>query len=91
MKPLKHPDLVLMDINLNNEMNGIDAASKIHSFSDIPVIYMTAYSDDKTLERAKITEPFGYLIKPFKDREVNITIQIALYRHEMEKKLKESY
>jgi AmiR/NasT family two-component response regulator len=52
---------------------------------------MTAYSDDKTLERAKITEPFGYLIKPFKDREVNITIEIALYRHEMEKKLKESY
>jgi CheY-like chemotaxis protein len=86
-----HPDLILMDINLNNEMDGIDASSKIHSFSDIPVIYMTAYSDDKTLERAKITEPFGYLIKPFKDREVNITIEIALYRHEMEKKLKESY
>ena len=72
-----HPDLVLMDINLNNEMDGIDAASKIHSFSDIPVIYMTAYSDDKTLERAKITEPFGYLIKPFKDREVNITIELS--------------
>ena len=66
------PDLVLMDINLHGEMDGIETASKIHSFSDIPVIYLTAYSDDKTLERAKITEPFAYMIKPFKDRELQI-------------------
>lgn len=53
-------------------------------------MYLTAYADEKTIERAKITEPFGYLIKPFKERELHITIEIALYKHEMEKKLKES-
>lgn len=52
-----HPDLILMDINLNREMDGIEAASRIQSFSDIPVIYLTAYTDEITLERAKITEP----------------------------------
>src|SRR5659263_614295 len=57
-----NPDLVLMDINLYGEMDGIEAASQIHSFSDIPVIYLTAFSDDKTLERAKITEPYTCLL-----------------------------
>jgi len=85
------PDLVLMDINLNSEMDGIEAASKIHSFSDIPVIYLTAYSDDIILARAKITEPYAYLIKPFKDRELQINIEIAFYKYTMEKKIKESY
>src|SRR5659263_616717 len=65
-----NPDLMLMDINLNSEMDGIEAAAQIHSFYDIPVIYLTAYADNKTLERAKITEPYTYLIKPFKDREL---------------------
>jgi len=85
------PDLILMDINLNAEMDGVEAASKIHSFSDIPVIYLTAFSDDKTLSRAKITEPYAYIIKPFRDRELQINIDIALYKHTMETKLKESY
>lgn len=85
------PDLVLMDINLNREMDGIEAASRIHSFSDIPVIYLTAYSDDKTLARAKITEPYAYIIKPFKDRELQINLEIAFYKYTMDKKLKESY
>ena len=85
------PDLVLMDINLNSEMDGVEAASIIHSFSDIPVIYLTAFSDDTTLSRAKITEPYAYIIKPFKERELQITIDIALYKHIMETKLKESY
>ena len=84
-----NPDLVLMDIMLNGEMNGIEAAEQIRSFN-IPVIYLTAYSDERTFERAKITEPFGYVIKPFKERELQINIEIALYKHEMEKKLKES-
>jgi len=86
-----HPDLILMDINLNREMDGIEAAFKIHSFSDIPVIYLTAYTDDKTLQRAKISEPYAYLIKPFKDRELLINVEVAFYKHMMEKKLKESY
>jgi PAS domain S-box-containing protein len=71
-------------------MDGIETAAQIHSIFDIPVVYLTAYADEKTLERAKITEPFGYLIKPFKERELQITIEIALYKHEMEQKLKES-
>jgi PAS domain S-box-containing protein len=84
-------DLVLMDINLNGEMDGIEATSRIHSFSDIPIIYLTAYSDDITLARAKITEPYAYIVKPFKDRELQINLEIAFYKFTMEKKLKESY
>ncbi len=85
-----NPDLVLMDIMLNGKMDGIRAAEQIRSCFNIPVIYLTAYSDEKTFERAKITEPFGYVIKPFKERELHINIEIALYKHKMEKKLKES-
>jgi len=85
-----NPDLILMDIVIHGKMDGIETAEQIHSLFDIPVVYLTAYADEKTLERAKITEPFGYLIKPFKERELQITIEIALYKHEMEKKLKES-
>lgn len=72
-----NPDMVLMDINLNSEMDGIEAASKIHSFLDVPIIYLTAYSDEKTFERAKITQPYGYILKPSKDRELQINIEIA--------------
>jgi CheY-like chemotaxis protein len=78
-----------MDIVIHGGMDGIETAGKIRSFFDIPVVFLTAYADEKTLERAKITEPFGYLIKPFKERELHVTIEIALYKHEMEKKLKE--
>ncbi|NJD53442.1 MAG: response regulator [Candidatus Methanoperedens sp.] len=85
-----NPDLVLMDIVIHGKIDGIETAAQIHSLFDIPVVYLTAYADEKTLERAKITEPFGYLIKPFKDRELQITIEIALYKHGMGQKLKES-
>jgi len=85
-----NPDLVLMDIVIHGKMDGIETAGQIHSHFDIPVVYLTAYADDTTLERAKLTEPFGYLIKPFKERELQITIEIALYKHGMEKKLKEN-
>ncbi len=84
------PDMVLMDIVLKGEMDGIDAAQKIRELFDIPLIYLTAYSDKKTLERAKVTEPFGYVLKPFEDREIQSAIEMALYKHQMEKKLKES-
>jgi PAS domain S-box-containing protein len=85
-----NPDLVLMDIVIHGEMDGIETAEQILSLFDIPVVYLTAFADEKTLERAKITEPFGYLIKPFKERELQITIEIALYKHEMERRLKQS-
>ncbi len=84
------PDLVLMDIVLYGEMDGIDAAKEVHDRFDIPVVYLTSYSDEKILERAKITEPYCYIIKPFKERELHINIEIAIYKHKMEKKLKES-
>jgi len=85
-----HPDLVLMDIVLKGKMDGIEATRIIRSRFDIPVIYLTAFADKKILERAKITEPYGYIIKPFEDRELKSTIEIALYKHKMERKLKES-
>ena len=83
------PDLVLMDVVLQGQMNGIEAANRIHKMLGIPVIYLTAYSDDKMLERAKITEPFGYMIKPIRERELYTNIEVALFKHEMERKLKE--
>lgn len=80
-------DLVLMDIKLRGKMDGIEAAQEIQSRFDIPVIYMTAYSDEATLQRARITEPFGYIVKPVKDRELHASIEMALYKHEAEKEL----
>ncbi|MEW6379284.1 MAG: ATP-binding protein [bacterium] len=85
-----HPDLVLMDIMLQGGIDGITAAGQIQASFDVPVIYLTAYADADTLQRAKITEPYGYILKPFKERELHITIDMALYKHKMERKLKES-
>jgi PAS domain S-box-containing protein len=82
------PDLVLMDIRLKGKMDGIEAAQEIYRRLNIPVIYLTAYADDNTLERAKITEPFGYLIKPFKEKELQTNIEITLIKHRLERQLK---
>jgi PAS domain S-box-containing protein len=84
------PDLVLMDIMLNGEIDGIAAAEQIRASLDIPIIYVTAYADDDTLKRAKITHPYAYILKPFRDREIHVAIDMALYRHTMERKLKAS-
>ncbi len=84
-----HPDLVLMDIKIKGNMDGVEVAKEIYARFDIPVVYLTAYVDENTLERAKITEPFGYIIKPFKESDLRTTIEITLYRHQREKKLKE--
>ncbi len=78
------PDLVLMDINLNAEQDGIDVAIAIQKEIDIPVVYCTAYSDDEMLQRASVTTPYGYVLKPFEDRELEITIEIALFKHRAE-------
>jgi PAS domain S-box-containing protein len=85
-----HPDLVLMDIILKGEMDGIEAAEEIISRYDIPVVYLTAHTDEKTLQRAKITEPLGYILKPFGEKDLYGTIEISLHRHKMDRKLKES-
>jgi len=84
------PDLVLMDIMLRGPMDGIEAARVIREELNVPVIYLTAYVDDKNLQRAKVTEPFGYLLKPFEERELHITIEMALYKHSMEQQLRQS-
>jgi PAS domain S-box-containing protein len=84
------PDMVMMDIVLQGKMDGIEAAGEIRSRLNIPVIYLTAYTDEKILERAKITEPFGYLIKPFEDKEMHFAIETSLYRHKMAEELRKT-
>lgn len=84
------PDLVLMDIRLRGHMDGITAAEEIRTRYGIPVVYLTAYTDNDTLRRAKVTEPYGYIIKPFQEAELLTAIEIALYKHEMERKLRAS-
>ena len=78
------PDLVLMDIILKGDMDGVEAATRIGNQYRIPVVYLTAHSDAATMERAKQTEPFGYLLKPFDERMLHTTIEVALYRHQAE-------
>lgn len=84
------PDLVLMDIMLKGSMDGIKAANEIRQNFNIPVIYLTAYADISTLERAKITEPFGYIIKPFEERTLPTIIEIALSRHQAEERMRQA-
>jgi len=83
------PNLVLMDIMLEGEMDGVETAQQIRELYGIPVIFLSAYSDSETLGRAKLTEPFGYLIKPYKERELHTTLEITLYKHRMEKRVRE--
>lgn len=83
-----HPDLVLMDIRLKGDIDGVEAANQIRTRFNIPLVYLTAYADKDTLQRAKVTEPFGYILKPFEERELYTVIEIALYKHEMEKERK---
>src|SRR5918997_5561316 len=84
----KHrPDLVLMYIVLKGQMDGIEAAALIWERCGVPAVYLTAYGDDATLQRAKVTRPYGYVLKPFSERELRINIEVALYRSQMERKL----
>lgn len=83
------PSLVLMDVMLHGEINGVKAARKIYNHFNIPVVYLTAYADQTTLDLALKTGPFGYILKPFNERELQTSIETALYKHKMEKKLRE--
>lgn len=85
-----NPDLILMDVQLNGEMDGIEASIQIRDQFRIPVIFLTAYADDGTLERAKMTEPFGFVVKPVNERELHAAIQVALYKHQGEVALRKS-
>jgi len=85
------PNVVLMDIKLKGDIDGIEAAGEIRSRFDVPIIYHTAYADEDTVQRAKLTEPFGYILKPFGDeRRLKTAIEIALCKYKMEKNLRES-
>ncbi|MBW4054719.1 MAG: diguanylate cyclase [Proteobacteria bacterium] len=84
------PDLILVDITLGGKIDGICVVQEVHNQFDIPVIYMTANSDDNVFERAKETEPYAYLIKPFDIYQLQNAIEIALFKHNMDKQLKES-
>ncbi|UNU26933.1 hybrid sensor histidine kinase/response regulator [Microcoleus vaginatus] len=86
----KPPDLVLMDIVLKGDMDGVTAAEKIRTHRNVPTVFLTAYADDKTLQRAKLTDPFGYIIKPFQQNDLRVAIEIAMHRHEIETKMRES-
>ena len=81
-------DLILMDINLAGELDGIDTASRLRQNHDLPVVFLTAYSDPNLLERAKQASPFGFLVKPYNESELNATIQIALHKHRSEAALR---
>ena len=84
------PDIILMDIRLRGSMDGIESAILIRDELDIPIVYLTAYADQETLEKAKVTEPFGYLLKPFNIRELHSTVEMALYKHAIVKRLREN-
>ncbi len=81
------PDIVLMDIMLKGEMNGIETAEIVRNQYAIPVIYLTAYADESTLSKAKVTEPYGYILKPFKEIDLHTSIEMALYKHKKEQEV----
>jgi PAS domain S-box-containing protein len=83
------PRLVLMDIRLKGPLDGIAAAEAIRRQQDVPVIYLTAHSDAATLDRAKLSDPFGFILKPFEERELSTTIEMALYKHQSDRQLRE--
>jgi len=82
------PDLILMDIMLKGEISGIEAAEQIKNRYQIPVIFLTAYADESTLNKAKVTEPYGYIIKPFKEIDLHTSIEMALYKHGKEQEVR---
>jgi DNA-binding NtrC family response regulator len=86
----RRPDVVLMDIRLKGPMDGIRAAGAIGRDGKAPVIYLTAHSDSATLQRAKLTGPVGYILKPFEERELETQIEIALYKHKLDRELRQS-
>jgi PAS domain S-box-containing protein len=84
------PDLLVVDISLKGGMDGIDTAAEVRRRFETPIVYITAHSDEHTLNRAKTTEPYGYILKPFEEHELRATIEMALHKHRMERRLRES-
>ncbi|UCE40551.1 MAG: PAS domain S-box protein [Candidatus Aminicenantes bacterium] len=84
----ENPDLILMDIIFQDKVRGIDIARKVRKHKDIPIIYLTAHSEHSIMQKAKITEPYGYLLKPISEKDLEIAVEMALFRHHIEKKYK---
>ena len=84
---VQRPDLVLMDIKLRGALDGIETARLMRAEHAVPIVYLTSHSDDATLARAKETQPYGYLLKPFEDRELRTSIEVALHKHHLETEL----
>jgi PAS domain S-box-containing protein len=84
------PDLVLMDIVLKGDIDGVTAATQIRQQQDVPIIYLTAYADDNTLQRAKLTQPFGYVVKPFTANDLRVAIEMGLFKHRIAQELQEN-
>ena len=80
------PDVILMDIMIPGKMDGIAVANSVKTELDIPVIFLTAFSEDKIIDRAKQAEPYGYIVKPFQDRELKACVEVALFKKEMKKR-----
>ena len=85
-----NPDLILMDINLEGKWDGVETASKIHKIRSTPIIYITAFADEETLKRAKVTDPYGYLLKPFDERILQITIEMSISKYLLQQEIKKS-
>jgi PAS domain S-box-containing protein len=83
------PDIILMDIHLGVGLDGVEAAARIRSERPVPIIYLTAHSDDATLQRAKVTEPSGFILKPYEDKDLQTALEIGIYKHKMETRLRE--
>lgn len=84
------PDLILMDIVLKGTMDGVTAAAQIRELVDIPIIYLTAYADDSTLQRVKATHPFGYIVKPFTADDLRVAVEIGLFKHQVARELQDN-
>jgi len=84
------PDIILMDINLGAGIDGIEAAERIRTHSEVPIIFLTAYSDDATISRAKEVGPYGYVLKPYDDKDLQTAIEIGMFRHNMQQRLREN-
>ncbi len=82
-----NPDVVLMDIMIKGDLTGIEVAEQIRKHISVPVIFLTAYADESTLSRAKVTEPYGYILKPFKEIDLHSTIEMAVYKHQKDSAL----
>ncbi len=83
-------DLILMDIMIDGPLDGIDTAFLVRQEFDVPIIFLTVYADESTFQRAKLSDPFGYILKPFQERELDLTIQTVLQKHALEKRIKEN-